>query len=210
MKSFFATIIILIIGNIFLVSCHNEKASNKRGEIEFKIKWIFLDYQVDYLYFKETPLTLKPYGIDFYFSATNNSDSAITLDLNSKKSINRFFIKSNEEKLIGLKSLQENIVVLSNDSIIFPISLPYQEFGILRNVFKYNNVKEISSDLTKLSFYFKGESFTNFDLVTIPPNNIYIYFMFNDTSITCSSKGICSEYIDPVLMWKGCLFNEQL
>jgi hypothetical protein len=197
--------ILLLSGSsiLLLVGCQKEK----KEDIQIKSKFFLLGYELDFKSCKDSLHEITPIDIDCYFDFVNRSDKKLNLHFNyNNSSVGKFddsqigalFYTMANDSVIALQPLHKSATIQTQDHLIVPVKFRYRVSDSLRNSLRGNSMEQITSKLLGIPFFFKKES-SNVDSIKVSNEDLYVYFMFSDTSITCSSRG-CTSYIDPLLL----------
>jgi hypothetical protein len=203
------TVILLLSGSsiLLIVGCQPEE----REDIEIKSRFFVLGYELDFKSYKDSLHEITPIDIDCDFEFVNHTNEKKDFYFNyNNSSVDNFdrsqkgalFYTIANDSIIALQPLQESATIRPQDHSIVTVKFRYRVSGSLRDSLKGNSMEQITSKVSNIDLFFKRLSATDLDSLRIQPDDLHVYFMFNDTSITCSPKKGCVPFIDPIVLLK--------
>lgn len=206
MKLINVIIALLLIGGS--VRCKRENESLGINAHSF-----YLGYEVDLEYFRGNLPDITPIEFKCYFNAVNNTNKPISLnfiynnndvvDFNPDKGDYFYAMALNDSATVFLKPLHRLAVIPSGSNQIVPVKFPYRESEKVNSAIKGASLEQIAERVSNIDFFFKRNAHSkSADVIEVDKRDLYVYFMFRDTSITCTQSG-CVPYIDPATLYKG-------
>ncbi|QLH32796.1 MAG: hypothetical protein HWD62_10555 [Cyclobacteriaceae bacterium] len=163
--------------------------------MEVKAHSFYLSYEVNFRDFNENLPATTPIEFNCYFDVVNNTNKPLSVDFvynnndviefTSDTDGDYFYTISSGDSMVALRPLHRNATILPDSSQIVPTEFPYRESNKLKEVVKGVSMEQITEKVSDINFFFKRNGA---DLIEVNKSDLYVYFMFSDTSITCTPK----------------------
>lgn len=163
-----------------------------------------IDYECDYEEFKNRSNCLLPVEIACYFRLVNKGEnkkiyfSSNWIEFKSMKNLSSIIVNCNSDSSSScfLIPLEQHKFVANAESLIVPFRLKFKQLQNKKDFFVGNDLLEVNKNARDLRFYIHeiSERYEN-TVDSISNIGLHLYFVFNDTTITCTNKQ-CYPYID--------------
>lgn len=206
MRSFRGITAFLKIGASFFVFSSCLKGSeNQKTDLNVSSMFYLVNYECDFKEFVGKSNCSLPVDIACYFGfVSRDKDRKIyfskswTEFMSNKKSASSVIVsyKSISDSSYFLIPLEEHATLKDGKPEVVPFSLKFGEAQHRRDFFSGQDLMSVNLNARRLSFSVHGvndwgSQTANF----ISSDDLHVYFIFNDTTITCT-KNNCYPYID--------------